>query len=675
VIEGGRQAECPNCGGPIEFKLGTSAALVCPWCRFSVVRSDRDLQAIGRVADLVPTAPAMAVGDFGRVGDQPFTVGGRLQLDHGQGPWDEWYVSFRDGTWGWLAQGQGKWYLTKPVLATGLPDWQQMVPGNQGELPGSEVIWTVTERGESTLLSAEGELPFKAVSGERGRYVDLEGSGGAFGTMDYGDGTEAPTFFVGRQLGSDELTFRAGGAGPRPVEKVDVARLRCPSCGAPVPITQPAETERAGCASCGALLDYDQGNLALLRQLDKPPIEPLIPLGREGRLRDERLLCIGFMERCTVVEGITYAWREYLLHGDGGYRWLMEDSGNFTYLTPVSAGDIGTEGDKAVYQGRRYKLFATNRVSVRYVIGELYWKVEVGEETQATDLIAPPYILSEERSPKEVVWSHGEWVPGKEIWEAFGLDGDPPKPTDVAPAQPNPVRVGYPMIMAALFLVLLGVVAVVARPSGPKKTLVDGPVPMPQAADPQFKKKAAATGRGLGGGTTRTAGLAAGATSGDTPAGGSPENPTFTQSFEVPEGAKNLRVTMKSDLGHGWIGLAIALVSKSSGQTIQFPVEEDIYYGATGTPRTMMHPTTVYVGNVPPGQYAMRIDPRWARQPGSPGENQPPTVQLEVATDPGAGDVFCPCCCAGLLLLFPALFAFVRRSTFEKRRWDLSNVR
>ena len=53
TMMGPRQGSCPNCGGPIEFKLGSSAALVCPWCRHSVVRTDRDLRSFGKVADLV----------------------------------------------------------------------------------------------------------------------------------------------------------------------------------------------------------------------------------------------------------------------------------------------------------------------------------------------------------------------------------------------------------------------------------------------------------------------------------------------------------------------------------------------------------------------------------------------------------------------------------------------
>src|ERR1700712_749875 len=99
--QAGRQAECPNCGAPVVFQLASSQALVCGYCRFAVVRSDRDLSAQGRVSDLVPPAAPIAVGDEGAVGNKTFHVLGRMQLDHGRGPWDEWYVSFTDQTWGW----------------------------------------------------------------------------------------------------------------------------------------------------------------------------------------------------------------------------------------------------------------------------------------------------------------------------------------------------------------------------------------------------------------------------------------------------------------------------------------------------------------------------------------------------------------------------------------------
>lgn len=658
----GRQAECPNCGGPIEWKLGTSAALVCPWCRFSVVRSDRDLRAIGKVADLVPTAPVMTVGDMGQLGERGFLVGGRLQLDHGQGPWDEWYVGFDGGSWGWLAKAQGRWYLTWPVQAQGLPTWEQMTPGNSGHLPGGgDAQWTATERGESTLVSAEGELPFPARPGERGRYVDLVAPGGGFATIDYGDGSEPPVMYVGQEIAHDQIQWREGGGAPRPKEMVDVARLRCPSCGGPVPILVPEETERAACPSCNGLLDFQQGTLQLLGQLDQPQVTPWIPLGTEGTLRGEKMLCIGLMERCTVVDGVTYAWREYLLHTERGYRWLLEDSGHLTLVRPINPADITVTGSGATYEGRTHKLFSTASTSVRFVIGEFYWKVQIGEQAQAADYIAPPYILSEERSSGEVQWSAGEYVEGAEVWSAFGLPGSPPKPYDVAPAQPNPVKVWPMAAIGLVFAVLLVGVFFLTKKEVPIQTFVDGPIQVPPEPEQAMVQAASqSTGRGLA--------------AAPNPATSGPSvNVSYTPPFQVPQGVDALKVAMTSDLGHGWLGVAFALVNQTTGAMTQFTLEQDRFHAPTGA-RGAGETSTATVGNLQPGTYVLRVDPRWARKSSSIDANVAPAANLRISSTNASSDNTGCCCVAMFLILLPIPFVFARKRLFESRRWRNSNL-
>src|SRR4028119_254888 len=56
---GGRVAQgaCPSGGAPVAYGIGASVAQVCRYCKAVVVRSDRDLRALGRVADLAPPTP------------------------------------------------------------------------------------------------------------------------------------------------------------------------------------------------------------------------------------------------------------------------------------------------------------------------------------------------------------------------------------------------------------------------------------------------------------------------------------------------------------------------------------------------------------------------------------------------------------------------------------------
>ena len=107
-----REGRCPSCGAAIEFKLGASRATICGYCRAVVVRAGQDFQAVGTVADLIPTGSRIALGSQGSIGQLPLEVIGRLQYEWQAGVWDEWYVAFGDGRWGWIAEAQGRFYVT-----------------------------------------------------------------------------------------------------------------------------------------------------------------------------------------------------------------------------------------------------------------------------------------------------------------------------------------------------------------------------------------------------------------------------------------------------------------------------------------------------------------------------------------------------------------------------------
>src|SRR5215831_11847731 len=107
---------CPSCGAPIEFSVGASIAKDCEYCHATVFRTDRGLEDLGKVAAIANTPSLVGVGDEGTLGGRPFRIAGRVQLDHGAGPWDEYYVAFDGGaTWGWLAYAEGVWYVTSPL--------------------------------------------------------------------------------------------------------------------------------------------------------------------------------------------------------------------------------------------------------------------------------------------------------------------------------------------------------------------------------------------------------------------------------------------------------------------------------------------------------------------------------------------------------------------------------
>ena len=621
---------------------------MCGFCRFAVVRTDRDLTAAGRVADLVPTAPPLAIGDEGAVSGRTFRVLGRVQLDHGRGPWDEWYVMFADDSWGWLARAEGRWYLTFERDAGTPPAWDTLTPSSAVALSGTGAVrWVVTERGESTLLSAEGELPFRVEPQRRARYIDLEGDEGAFATLDYSAGQQPVQLFAGREVAARDLTLKQTAVGPRPIELVKVERLVCPSCGAPVPIFVPSETERCGCEACGALLDYTRGALRLLVQLEPPSVRPLIALGSQGQLFGTARTVIGFMQRAVTVAGDLYTFREYLLHSEHGYSWLLEENHHWLHVSPIATSKVSERGTSASYQGRSYRAFARGAPVVDFVIGEFYWKVQRGDTCGTLDYIAPPRLLSVERTDNEVSWSEGQYVESAQLERAFALKQALPRPVGVAAAQPNPHTKRGSALVFALLAVLWFVLAFAYELGNRKPLLVDMTAMLP----------------------TRL-----GAT--DSPSGSELK---FSPSFQVQRGSTTLKVEVESPIDNGWVQVDLALIPEplatgQTGEPRELSVLVEHYHGVSDGESWSEGGAEAsgYFARVARGTYTLRVGGSYAYEGGS-WDAQRAVPMPRVRVYEGARGPFC-CFGTFFLIALPWLLAQLRRASFEQRRRENENL-
>ncbi len=60
------ETQCPSCGAPIRFAIGSSVVTVCTNCRSVVARGDQRLEDLGKVAVLVDTGSPLVVGRKGK---------------------------------------------------------------------------------------------------------------------------------------------------------------------------------------------------------------------------------------------------------------------------------------------------------------------------------------------------------------------------------------------------------------------------------------------------------------------------------------------------------------------------------------------------------------------------------------------------------------------------------
>ncbi|MCA9622550.1 MAG: DUF4178 domain-containing protein, partial [Myxococcales bacterium] len=188
-----RQVACPSCSATVTFKFAGAQAVVCEYCKAVVARTDRGFEMQGRMAALLDIPTPLVYGATGNWNGQPFEVTGRVQMDRAGAPgapWQEILVWFpHQDTTSWIAYAQGKWYATSEAAPPGpLPPFESLRPGAPIHL-GHYGSYVVAEVAQRRVVSGEGSLPGVPKPGVITRYADISGAQGAFGTIDYGDGS------------------------------------------------------------------------------------------------------------------------------------------------------------------------------------------------------------------------------------------------------------------------------------------------------------------------------------------------------------------------------------------------------------------------------------------------------------------------------------------------------
>lgn len=652
------QANCPACAAPIEFKSGQSIVVICGYCRSAVARTDRDLKDLGKVAELVETGSPLDVGLRGAWRGVSFELTGRAQLGHEMGgQWDEWYATFSNGWLGWLAEAQGRFYLTfqYPVPeGVQVPSFDaielgQTVPG----LPQQATL-IVAETGKATALGAKGEIPYLLTPGESYYYADLSGPNGGFGTLDYN--ASPPLVFLGHQVTLADLGITTTAAPEREERRVGAAHLNCPKCAGPLELRAPDKTERVTCPNCNSLLDVNQGQLKFLKALKESRFQPVIPLGSTGEVPEGKMTVIGAMMRSVTIEGTTYFWSEYLLYNPQiGFRWLVHSDDHWNYVQAVPPGEVTEFAGTASFRGKTFKIFQDAPATVEYVLGEFYWKVEAGELVSAVDYVRPPEMLSKEvsyvealeppesgperekhaqgpsqkkkkRTTGEINWSLGTYLPVADVEKRFNLSGLP-RPSNVAPNQPYNHKWIYKYWLVLVGVALLaGFIALVT--SGSTRAVFSQTVTLPPLPSPEGTQV------------------------------------FFSEPFELA-GRRNIRVSAESPVDNTWVSLEGDLINDETGLVQSFPIEISYYHGVDEGESWSEgdRKDSAYSSAMPGGKYVLRIEGQWEKW------QQPANVTLKIEQNVTHGFNL-------LLALFVLsavpVFMGIYHYRFERKRWSES---
>ncbi len=200
-----RQANCPSCGAPVQFRWSSAVQTVCPFCRSILVRDDLELKNVGQVADLPPDPSPIQLLTEGTYKNQKFQVLGRIVYEYENGGWNEWHIVFSNGSSGWLSDAQLQYAVSMKI------DQPGHLPASAEVSRGKVLTFGQTEYQVSTLTVAmykgvEGELPFPYYGKSDMLFADLRTPGRNFGTLDYSE--EPPLLFLGEWVEFEELQLK-----------------------------------------------------------------------------------------------------------------------------------------------------------------------------------------------------------------------------------------------------------------------------------------------------------------------------------------------------------------------------------------------------------------------------------------------------------------------------------
>jgi hypothetical protein len=294
-------------------------------------------------------------------------------------------------------------------------------------------------------------------------------------------------------------------------------------------------------------------------------------------------------------------------------------------VLPVS---IRTNARVVSHEGRGYNHFQTYKAQVDYVIGEFPWRVRYDEVAHCDDYVAPPYLLSRERTPSEVTWSLGEYVQPDEISAAFALKPELRRPSGVYANQPNPYEERHRRVCRhfRLFAILALAVHFLLLIFGPGGKVVSEPLTFNPDDD----------------------------------------EPKLTAEFVLDGRANRLEVSHDTSADNNWVGVTATLVNQDTGENWQAAREIGYYSGVDGGESWSegSRGSEVVFADLPPGRYLLAVESEM--DPGAP----PIQDRLTIAR---AGPRWSSLVLLLVFLVVFPVFTRFRKGAFEIRRWAESD--
>ncbi|HEY6093362.1 MAG TPA: DUF4178 domain-containing protein [Gallionellaceae bacterium] len=383
-------------------------------------------------------------------------------------------------------------------------------------------------------------------------------------------------------------------------------------------------TVSAVCSHCSTVIDTANDNFRIIKKDHQSSRETDLPIGARGVLQGVKWEVIGYVEKKDKAS-LSF-WDEYLLFNPYfGFRFLIQADNHWNLASVIKRDlPLSRDDNEVMLDGQKFSVFYRGQSSVEYVKGEFYWRVRKGDQETYADYVAPPRMLSVERSPQEINLSLAEYVLPEEVERAFGVTL--PRRIGVAPNQPAPFHGALSRMWQIAFIAVLASF-VIQQSSGSGSLLLGTRLHIEQVTS---------------------------------------NKSLSTPVFNIPRRG-NVQVQSGAPLQNNWADLDLSLAREDDNSAYEATQAIEYYSGYDGGDYWSEGSTVgqSYFSAVEPGNYRLIVEPATGLL-GTDGLDVSLEIRHGVAT---WGNFWL----IALLILILPVYAVIRRWYFEYRRWSNSD--
>ncbi|HNP47854.1 MAG TPA: DUF4178 domain-containing protein [Bacteroidia bacterium] len=620
---------CASCGAMLNFRLGDSAAMICPKCRSFVHRSV-SVASVPKAAPVPEDMSVIRIGTTGTLEGKAFEIIGRIRYNYRRSFRNKWLMSFADGSSRYLMEGLGVYAVMElENVNFSSSKVAQFKPKVEAEFPGDKILY-VEELEKVLEIHFDGEL--MSVSHETPDFLTIYFTNNDLqcALMQIYSRTENE-MFTGRLIEFEKFNFKnlriSGdqnkiyqGSLPAPL------KLTCTRCSAEFQLFTHDQAKVCACPQCHAYFEYKKKTATFSEQQKRPEdvADPVLPVGSQGKLRDTFYIVTGYAVKKDAK--YNYHWVEYTLWNPVfGYAYLAEYNGHWNYLYQVDYFPrVVLKKDFVYTQERLFRVYNVYKAKTLYTEGEFSFDLYDADGTSYQEYISPPYMLTRELTHDELGWYLGEYIEPSEIKEAFDVKTEFPSKVGIGSSQPlrlsfNPKTLNLVTFIMIAFVTLIQIIFVY---SARNETI--------------FQQRLSSVPDSIG-----------------------QLKPVVSPTFTLQGGKSNLEFAMYSPVDNNWYEAGVELVDESNGATVEFSKAIEFYSGYDDGPWTEGQKNEeVILSSIPAGNYHFVLYP-------SVGSGFPPLDLILKRDVPVWSNYFMT---IAALILLPLIQRW-RLNRFERSRW------